>query len=114
MITVQTTIKAPIEKVWECWNKPEHISNWAFATDEWQADAKENDLRVGGRFSTIMAAKDGSASFEFGGEYTLIKEYEQIEYIMDDGRKVQITFKPSSDSVEIIESFDPETQNERI
>ena len=59
-----------------------------------------------------MAAKDGSASFEFGGEYTLIKEYQQIEYIMDDGRKVQITFKPSSDSVEIIESFDPETQNE--
>ncbi|MCA9374393.1 SRPBCC domain-containing protein [Candidatus Peregrinibacteria bacterium] len=112
MITVQTTIKAPIEKVWECWNKPEHISNWAFAADEWEADAKENDLRVGGRFSTIMAAKDGSASFEFGGEYTLIKEYQQIEYIMDDGRKVQITFKPSSDSVEIIESFDPETQNE--
>jgi uncharacterized protein YndB with AHSA1/START domain len=33
-ITVQTVVKAPIAKVWECWNKPEHITGWAFASDD--------------------------------------------------------------------------------
>jgi uncharacterized protein YndB with AHSA1/START domain len=30
-IVVQTTIRAPMTKVWERWNKPEHILGWAFA-----------------------------------------------------------------------------------
>lgn len=27
-ITVQNTVDAPIEKVWEYWTKPEHITQW--------------------------------------------------------------------------------------
>ena len=57
-ITVQTVVNAHMEKVWECWNKPEHITGWAFASDDWEAPAAENDLRVGGKFKTTMAAKD--------------------------------------------------------
>lgn len=57
-ITVRTVVNAPMEKVWECWNKPEHITGWAFASDAWEAPAAENNLRVGGKFKTIMAAKD--------------------------------------------------------
>ena len=111
MITVQTKINASLEKVWKFWTKPEHIKNWAFASPEWHAPAAENDLNVGGKFSTTMAAKDGSMSFDFGGEYTLVKQNEAINYIMDDGRSAEITFKETADGVEIIESFDPETQN---
>lgn len=58
-----------------------------------------------------MAAKDGSMSFDFEGEYTFVKQNESIEYIMADGRKVKISFNETPDGVEIIESFDPETQN---
>lgn len=58
--TVQTVVNAPMEKVWKCWNKPEHITGWAFASDDWEAPAAENDLRVGGKFKTTMAAKDKS------------------------------------------------------
>ena len=36
-ITITTTVSAPIERVWEFWNKPEHISGWAFASDDWMA-----------------------------------------------------------------------------
>ena len=111
MITVQTTINAPIDKVWEFWNEPAHIKNWAFASPDWHAPHAENDLRAGGKFSTTMAAKDGSMSFDFEGEYTLVKQNEAIEYIMADGRKVEISFKETPDGVEVIESFDPETQN---
>ena len=68
-LTVETIIKAPVEKVWNYWSDPEHIKNWAFALDTWHVPAATNDLRVGGTFSTTMAAKDGSFSFVFGGFY---------------------------------------------
>lgn len=111
MITVQTTIKNTIDKVWEFWNKPEHITKWAFASPDWHSPKAENDLREGGKFSTTMAAKDGSMSFDFGGEYTLVKENQAINYTMGDGRKTEITFKETPEGVEIIEKFDPESQN---
>jgi uncharacterized protein YndB with AHSA1/START domain len=111
MITVQTTINASINKVWEFWSKPEHIKKWAFASPDWHVPNAENDLRTGGKFSTTMAAKDGSMSFDFGGEYTLVKENQAINYVMGDGRNVEITFRETQNGVEITESFDPETQN---
>ncbi|MFH7004021.1 SRPBCC family protein [Flavobacterium bizetiae] len=111
MITVQNTINASIEKVWEFWTQPEHIKNWSFASAEWHTPYAENDLRAGGKFKSTMAAKDGSMSFDFGGEYTLVENHKAIEYVLDDGRKVEITFTETPDGVEIIQSFDPETQN---
>ena len=69
-ITVENVVKAPVEIVWEYWTNPEHITKWAFASDDWHAPHAENDLRTGGKFSTTMAAKDGSFSFDFGGVYT--------------------------------------------
>jgi uncharacterized protein YndB with AHSA1/START domain len=68
-ITIEAVVHAPIAKVWQYWNDPVHIVQWAFASEDWEAQASQNDLRVGGKFSTIMAAKDKSASFEFAGEY---------------------------------------------
>jgi uncharacterized protein YndB with AHSA1/START domain len=72
-ITVEVVIKAPVSKVWEFWNKPAHITNWAFASDDWEAPTAENDLRVGGKFKTVMAAKDKSVSFDFAGMYTAVQ-----------------------------------------
>lgn len=111
MITVKTTIDASIEKVWSFWTLPEHITKWSFASPDWHTPYAENDLREGGKFKSTMAAKDDSMSFDFEGEYTLIKQNKVIEYIMADGRKVEITFNETSDGVEVIERFDPETQN---
>lgn len=110
-ITVKTTINAPLEKVWESWNDPNHISKWAFASDDWMAEGKENDLRPGGKFRTIMSAKDKSASFEFTGVYTNINGQELIEYDMDDGRHVKVRFEETPNGVEVTETFDPESEN---
>ena len=110
-ITVETTVHAPIEKVWQCWNKPEHITKWAFASDDWHAPSAENDLRVGGRFKTTMAAKDKSASFDFTGIYTEVVDHKVIEYTMDDGRKVTVAFVPDTNGIKIVETFDPENEN---
>jgi len=121
-ITVEAIVKVPMAKVWEYWNAPEHITKWAFASDDWEAPAAENDVRVGGKFKTVMAAKDKSVSFDFTGVYTAVKEHELIEYDMSDppshkasegqgGRHVKITFEETPDGVEVTETFDPENEN---
>lgn len=110
-ITIEAVIHAPISKVWEYWNKPEHIVRWAFASSDWEAPAAENDIRIGGRFKTTMAAKDKSASFDFTGTYTAVVENERIEYDIDDGRHVKIEFTQLPEGVKVVESFDPENEN---
>ena len=111
MITVSTAVNAPIEKVWKAWNSPEHITQWYFASDDWHAPKAENDLQVGKKFTISMAAKDGSFSFDLIGEYINIKENEYIEYNLEDGRNVQITFEIADHKVFVIESFEPENEN---
>lgn len=110
-ITVKAIINAPIEKVWEVWKEPKDIEKWAFASDDWEAREAENDVRVDGKFKTIMAAKDGSSSFEFAGVYTSVRDRALLEYDMDDGRHVKVEFGQTPIGVEITETFDPENEN---
>lgn len=110
-ITVETVVRASLAKVWEYWNKPEHITGWAFASDDWQASSAENDLQVGGKFKTAMAPKDGSAGFDFSGTYTAVNEHELLTYRMDDGRQVTVKFESLPEGVKIIEAFEPENEN---
>lgn len=110
-ITVEVLINAPIEKIWDVFTNPEHITKWCHASDDWYAPDATNDLKVGGRFSTTMAAKDGSVSFEFSGIYTVVLLNQKIEYMMEDGRKVSVEFVKQDDGYKVIETFDPETEN---
>lgn len=110
-ITVETTVDAPVEKAWKCFNEPQHITKWAFASNDWHAPAAKNDLRKGGKFSTTMAAKDGSVSFEFGGSYNEVQQNKLIEYTIDDGRKVKITFSPNGKQTKVTETFEAEGEN---
>lgn len=111
LITVQTVINAPIEKVWELWTTPEHITKWNYASDDWHTPFAENDLRTGGKFLSRMEAKDGSFGFDFSGVYNLVKIYEAIHYTVDDGRKVLITFASTANETKLVEAFEAETQN---
>lgn len=108
-IIIETTVKAPIEKIWKYWIEPEHITRWCNASEDWHAPAAENDLRVDGKFKTTMAAKDGSVSFDFEGVYTNIQKYQAIEYTIADGRRVKITFTNQGDEIKLIETFEPES-----
>lgn len=110
-ITITATANAPIETVWKCWNEPEHIIHWAFASSDWAAPHAENDLRTGGKFLTRMEAKDKSEGFDFEGIYSAVKEHEIIEYDMSDGRHVMVSFENTPDGTKITETFDPESEN---
>ena len=110
-ITIETTIDAPVEKVWEYWTKPEHITKWNNASDDWHTTRSENDLRAGGKFLARMEAKDGSVGFDFGGEYDAITPNEYIEYTIGDGRKVETFFNSSGNKTKITETFEAEDTN---
>lgn len=108
-ITVETTVNAPVEKVWEAWTMPKHILQWNNASDDWHTRKAENDLRVGGSFASRMEAKDGSFGFDFGGTYDEVKQHERIAYTMGDGRKVKVEFKVNEGSTTVTETFDVES-----
>ena len=110
-ITVETTINAPIEKVWKLWTTPGHITKWSNASDDWHTPFAENDLRVGGKFLSRMEAKDGSFGFDFGGIYDEIKTNKLIEYTIGDGRKVIINFTNDENETKVVETFEAESTN---
>lgn len=110
-ITVKNTINAPLSKVWDYWNAPEHIMQWNQASPDWHTPKSENDLRAGGRFTTRMEAKDGSFGFDFGGTYDEVIAHEKISYTLDDGRKTEITFLPEGNQTKVIETFEAESSN---
>lgn len=111
-IKIDITILAPVEKVWDYYNDPEHIVKWNFAHESWECPSSENDLRVGGKFNNRMEAKDGSFGFDFVGIYDEVVENELIRYHMEDGRNVEIVFEKADESTTKVKiSFDPETQN---
>jgi len=110
-ITIETTVKSPVAKVWKYWTKPEHILKWNNASDDWHTTKAESDLREGGKFSSRMEAKDGSFGFDFGGIYDKVKENELIEYTIGDGRKVKITFANNGTKTKIVETFEAENTN---
>ena len=110
-ITVETTVNAPVEKVWKYWTQPEHLMKWNSASDDWHTPRAENDLRVGGKFSARMEAKDGSFGFDFGGVYDAVRTNDYIEYTLGDGRKVSVTFKRDGDKTKVTETFEAESEN---
>jgi uncharacterized protein YndB with AHSA1/START domain len=110
-ITIESTVNAPVEKVWKFWSAPEHITQWCAASDDWHTPRAENDLRTGGKFSSRMEAKDGSFGFDFGGEYDEVKTNELITYTIGDGRKVRIDFTQQGNATKIVETFEAEEQN---
>ena len=111
VLTVKSTINAPVSKVWESWTKPEHITKWCAASDDWHTPRAENDLTEGGRFLSRMEAKDCSIGFDFGGVYDVVKKNDYIEYTIDDNRKVKIKFTPDGDKTIVSESFEAEETN---
>jgi uncharacterized protein YndB with AHSA1/START domain len=110
-ITIQTTVQAPVETVWEYWTEPNHITKWNAASDDWHTPFAENDLRIGGKFLSRMETKDGSFGFDFGGTYDEVTTNEVIAYSMEDGRTVSVTFKGQGNETEIVETFDPDPEN---
>lgn len=109
-ITIEATINASIESVWFAWITPEDICQWNAASDDWHTTKASQDVRVGGKFYSRMEAKDGSAGFDFEGEYTSVEPFIRLESLLMD-RELVVEFIESGTSVTVRETFDVEDQN---
>lgn len=111
IISIETTVNAPVEKTWKTWTTPEDVVQWNTASPEWHTPRAENDLRTGGSFLYRMEAKDGSFGFDFGGVYDAVTPNEYIEYTMGDGRNVKNHFNAVGNQTHIVIHFEAENQN---
>lgn len=109
-ITIETLVRAPIDKVWRAYTSPEDIIQWNSASDDWHTTSSSVELRVGGIFSSRMEAKDGSFGFDFAGTYTKIIPNELIEYAFGD-RTASVQFMQTSDGVKVRITFVAETEH---
>jgi uncharacterized protein YndB with AHSA1/START domain len=110
-ITVKTDISASVQKVWQFFTQPNHVMQWNHASADWHCPAATIDLQVGGKFVYTMAAKDGSFSFNFSGTYNDVLTEELLMITLDDNRKMNVTFSSIGDVTEVVETFEPETEN---
>jgi len=110
-ITIEASILASPQKVWEFYTNPIHIVNWNFASDDWHCPSATIDLRVGGKINSRMEAKDGSFGFDFVITYTEIIPEQKIAYSMEDGRQAIVLFEKMNDAVKVTITFDAENEN---
>ncbi len=110
-IVVDSKIIAPIGKVWQYWTLPEHVMNWNFASADWHCPSATNNIVVGGEFHYLMAAKDGSFSFDFWGTYQNLEFEKSIDIILGDGRNMSVYFEAIPEGTIVTETFEPETEN---
>jgi uncharacterized protein YndB with AHSA1/START domain len=107
-ITVEVTVKAPMETVWAAWTTPSDITQWNAASDDWHTTQASVDLRVGGAFCSRMEAKDGSMGFDFAGTYTHVARHERIDCAFGD-RTLVVEFVPTPGGVTVRETFEAES-----
>jgi hypothetical protein len=109
-ITVSTLIAVPITEVWRAYTSPEDIVRWNAASADWHTTSASVELRVGGKFSSRMEARDGSFGFDFEGEYTLVEAPHRLEYRFGD-RQADVEFTDTPSGVTVMVSFDPESEH---
>jgi uncharacterized protein YndB with AHSA1/START domain len=86
-ITIETTVAAPVSKVWSLWTDPSHITKWSSATPEWHTPRAEHELKPGGTFNYRMEAKNGSMGFDFGGVFDVVTPDKYLEYTIGGRQK---------------------------
>ncbi len=110
-ITINAIVAAPPETVWQYWTKPDHITQWNFASDDWCCPSAETDVKVGGQYKARMEAKDGSFGFDLEAVYDKVSAPSLLVYTMSDGRTVTTNFESQGGSTKVTTSFDAEEEN---
>lgn len=110
-ITIQAEINRNLEKVWDYYTNPKHITKWNFADETWQCPSASNELRVGGKYKARMEAKDKSMGFDLEATYNEVSIGKSFVYTMTDGRVVSTNFDDRGAKTVVTITFDAEDQN---
>jgi len=110
-IVINAVVNSPLNAVWNAWVSPEHITQWNYANEEWICPKASIELKLQEGFNYRMEAKDGSMGFDFRGIFTNIIIHQEIEYTLEDGRKVTTTFVDTDQGVQVEQRFDAENEH---
>ena len=100
-LTIKRRFKAPAEKVFAAWTRPEALKAWFRPNDAHTVLVAETDVRVGGRYRLV--AKDATEEHRVGGVYKEIVANRRLVFTwawkQEDGSRgheteVTITFEP--------------------
>lgn len=111
-ISISVPIHSDINTVWDAFNAPEHIKKWYKVSDAWCCPQSQSMFREGGRFTHTMSSLDGGMQFNFEWIYTAIKVNELVSYMLDDDRRVEVTFVDEGTLINVTLEFEPEMRND--
>jgi uncharacterized protein YndB with AHSA1/START domain len=77
-LMLERIVDVPCELIWQAWTTPEKLMPW-FCPLPWKTIACEIDLRVGGKFYTVMQSPEGQ-SFPNVGCYLEVIENERLTW----------------------------------
>ncbi|MFN3529715.1 MAG: SRPBCC domain-containing protein [Bacteroidia bacterium] len=112
MIQLFVDLQLPAAQAWRSFTQPAHIINWNFAHESWHCPTAENNLQAGGHFKYHMAARDGSGSFDFEGQFEQIEHRQRIAYHLNDSRKVEFRIEPTDSGIRVWHNFEAATDHD--
>ena len=79
--------------------------------EQWGVQSLGLESIGAGSYPIDLVAKDKSFGFDFFGTYHEIKTYSKLVSTLGDGRSLEITFLDKGNEVEVIETFEAESEN---
>ena len=110
-LQVEINTTSTLQKTWDYFTNPSHITQWYFASDDWCCPNAQNDLKTNGKFLIRMQSKDGTMGFDFEGIYSTIEFNKKIDYYLADGRTVSTLFETTNNNTKVTQIFDAENEN---
>ncbi len=103
-LTVERTIKAAPEKVFEAWLRPDMLQKFMLPAEGMTVPKASNDPREGGRFELVMQA--GDQEIPHAGTYHEINPHDRIVFGWEspystDGSTVTLDFKPVAEGTHL-------------
>ena len=103
-LTVERTIGAPQERVFDAWLNPDMLSRFMLPGEGTSVASAKTDPKVGGRFELIMRA--GEDDMPHAGTYKAIDPYNRIVFSWEspfsvEGSTVTLDFRPEGDSTHL-------------
>jgi uncharacterized protein YndB with AHSA1/START domain len=76
-ILITREFDAPKELIWKAWTTPDLVRQWWHA-NRGEVTVSEIDLRVGGKWRSVMVTTEGGIEVAFHGEYREIEPYDRL------------------------------------
>jgi uncharacterized protein YndB with AHSA1/START domain len=108
-LVVQRTIRAPVERVFEAWTRPEQLLLW-WGPRPVQCNEASVDLRVGGSYRLGNLLPDGQVLFIFG-EFELVEPPRRLVYswhlereagVVTEASRVSVRFEPVPSGTNVV------------